>query len=151
MKIDREKLKIALKKKGLTRYGLAVKMGIYPCRIYEWVRGKGISAKSLCSMSEILCVPIEELTNGEEVKIPDKYKIERMEKEIEELKERIAIMTEGKEVKYTPEKGKLYDEEYWLCGCCNEPIEIGTVERKHLRNYCYLCGAKVDKGEENED
>ena len=70
---------------------------------------------------------------------------------IETLEERIAIMTEGKEVKYTPEKGALYDQEYWLCGNCNEPIEIGTVERKHLRNYCYLCGAKIDKGEENED
>ena len=70
---------------------------------------------------------------------------------IEILEERVAIMTEGKEVKYTPEKGALYDQEYWLCGNCNEPIEIGTVERKHLRNYCYLCGAKIDKGEENED
>lgn len=67
------------------------------------------------------------------------------------LEERVAIMAEGKEIKYVPEKGKLYDQEYWLCGCCNEPIEIGTVERKHLRNYCYLCGAKIDKGEENED
>lgn len=28
---------------------------------------------------------------------------------IAQLEERIAIMTEGKEVKYTPEKGKLYD------------------------------------------
>lgn len=65
---------------------------------------------------------------------------------IEELEERIAIMTEGKEIAYRPEKGKLYDDEYWLCGNCNEPIEIGTVERKHLRNYCYMCGAKVDKG-----
>ena len=70
---------------------------------------------------------------------------------IETLEERVAIMTEGKEVKYTPEKGKLYDEEYWLCVNCNEPIEIGTVERKHLRNYCYLCGAKIDQGDENED
>ena len=67
------------------------------------------------------------------------------------LEERIAIMTEGKEVKYTPEKGALYDQEYWLCGNCNEPIEIGTVERKHLRNYCYLCGAKIDKGEDNDN
>lgn len=67
------------------------------------------------------------------------------------LEERIAIMTEGKEVKYTPEKGMLYDQEYWLCGNCNEPIEIGTVDRKHLRNYCYLCGAKIDKGEDDED
>lgn len=67
------------------------------------------------------------------------------------LEERIAIMTEGKEVKYTPEKGKLYDQEYWLCGNCNEPFEIGNVDRKYLRNYCYLCGAKVDKGEEDED
>ena len=67
------------------------------------------------------------------------------------LEERIAIMTEGKEVKYTPEMGMLYDQEYWLCGNCNEPFEIGNVDRKHLRNYCYLCGAKVDKGEEDED
>ena len=67
------------------------------------------------------------------------------------LEERIAIMTEGKEIKYVPEKAWLFDEEYWYCGCCNDPIEHGNVERKHLRNYCYLCGAKVDKGEENED
>ena len=66
---------------------------------------------------------------------------------IETLEERVAIMTEGKEVKYTPEKGKLYDEEYWFCGCCNEPFEHGCIERKHLPDYCHLCGAKTDKGE----
>ena len=47
---------------------------------------------------------------------------------IETLEERIAIMTEGKEVKYTPEKGALYDKEYWLCGNCNEPIELHIPE-----------------------
>lgn len=67
------------------------------------------------------------------------------------LEERIAIMTEGKEVKYTPEKGKLYDQEYWFCGNCNEPFEHGNVELKHLPCYCRLCGAKVDKGEEDEN
>ena len=67
------------------------------------------------------------------------------------LEERIAIMTEGKEVKYTPEMGELYREKYWFCGNCNEPIVNGVVERKHLPDYCRLCGAKVDKGEEDED
>ena len=67
------------------------------------------------------------------------------------LEERVAIMTEGKEVKYVPEMGELYREKYWFCGNCNEPIMNGVVERKHLPDYCHLCGAKIDKGEENED
>lgn len=67
------------------------------------------------------------------------------------LEERIAIMTEGNEIKYTPEKGNLYGEEYWFCGNCNEPFEHGCIERKHLPCYCRLCGAKVDRGENNED
>ena len=66
---------------------------------------------------------------------------------IETLEERVAIMTEGKEVKYTPEMGELYREKYWFCGNCNEPIMNGVVERNHLPDYCRLCGAKVDKGE----
>lgn len=70
---------------------------------------------------------------------------------IETLEERVAIMTEGKEVKYTPEMGELYREKYWFCGNCNEPIVNGVVERKHLPDYCRLCGARIDKGEENED
>ena len=69
---------------------------------------------------------------------------------IETLEERVAIMTEGKEIKYVPEKALLFDEEYWFCGCCNDPIEHGNVERKHLKDYCYLCGAKVDKGDDDK-
>lgn len=103
--------------------------------------------KKFCedNISEAISVAVCRVFEDCRVAVVDAIKL------IEEQEERIAIMTEGKEVKYTPEKGKLYDKEYWLCGCCNEPIEIGTVERKHLRNYCYLCGAKIDKGEDNED
>lgn len=70
---------------------------------------------------------------------------------IETLEERVAIMTEGKEVAHKPEKGMLYGIVYWFCGNCNEPIEHGNVEQKHLPCYCRLCGAKIDKGENNED
>lgn len=70
---------------------------------------------------------------------------------IETLEERIAIMSEGGEIKYPPEQGELYDTVYWFCGNCNEPIEHGSVEQKHLPDYCRFCGGRIKKGEDDED
>ncbi len=103
--------------------------------------------KKFCedNISEAISVAVCRVFEGCRVAVIDAIKL------IEEQEERIAIMTEGKEVKYTPEMGELYREKYWFCGNCNEPIMNGVVERKHLPDYCRLCGAKVDKGEEYED
>ena len=70
---------------------------------------------------------------------------------IETLEERVAIMTESGEIKYPPEQGELYDSVYWFCGNCNEPIEHGSVEQKHLPDYCRFCGGRIKKGEDDED
>ena len=95
MKVNGARIKEEMRKRRITQQELADLMkengaDINRACISWWINGKrGAKAECIFALSDVFCIPVEELTYGEPVKMPDSVLIARLKANILELEKKL--------------------------------------------------------------